>query len=90
MSEALKLIGACAAGGLLGLFFFGGLWWTVRKGTRARWAALWFSGSLLVRSAVVLAGFYLVSAWQWPRLLACVAGFAVARGAATWFIREPR
>ena len=32
MSETLTLMLAWAAGGLLGAIFFGGLWWTVRKG----------------------------------------------------------
>ena len=32
MHEALTGLLACAAGGALGAIFFGGLWWTVRKG----------------------------------------------------------
>ena len=32
MNEFLILAVALAAGLLLGAFFFGGLWWTVRKG----------------------------------------------------------
>lgn len=89
MSEALNLAWACAAGAGLGAFFFGGLWWTVRRGAGSRWAPLWFSGSLLVRVAAVLAGFYAVAAWHWERLLACLLGFILARVAATWLARAP-
>ena len=32
MSDFLALALALLAGGLLGVFFFGGLWWTVQKG----------------------------------------------------------
>ena len=33
MAETLSLAAALIAGIFLGTFFFGGLWWTVRKGT---------------------------------------------------------
>lgn len=79
MSEALTLLLAWAAGVALGGVFFGGLWWTVRKGVTARQPALWFLASLLLRMAVVLAGFYLVSGGEWRRLLACLFGFVIAR-----------
>ena len=89
MNEALMLALACAAGSGLGAFFFLGLWWTVRRGMGSRWAPLVFLGSLLVRLAVVLGGFYVVSAGRWERLLACLVGFALARFAATLLTRQP-
>jgi F1F0 ATPase subunit 2 len=79
MSEALTLLLAWVAGAALGVVFFGGLWWTVRKALTARQPALWFFGSLLLRMAVVLPGFYFVSDGQWERLLACLLGFVIAR-----------
>jgi F1F0 ATPase subunit 2 len=63
----------------LGTFFFAGLWWTVRRSLSAAQPALWFLCSLVTRTAVTLAGFYLVSAGDWQRLLACLLGFTVAR-----------
>ena len=84
MSETLTGMLVCAAGGLLGAFFFGGLWWTVRKGLSAKQPALLFLGSSLLRTGVVLAGFYVVSAQQWQRLLLCLLGFVAARFAVTW------
>ena len=79
MNEVLMLGLAGVAGLLLGGIFFGGLWWTVRKGVSSNRSALWFLGSLLLRTGVVVAGFHVVSDGDWRRLLACLVGFAVAR-----------
>ena len=70
---------ASAVGGLLGLLFFGGLWWTVRRAFNSPRPALWVGGSLLLRMVCVAAGFVLVSAGDWRRLLACLLGFWAAR-----------
>jgi F1F0 ATPase subunit 2 len=79
MIEFLPLAAACAAGLLLGASFFGGLWWTVRRGLSAKRPALWFFGSVVLRMSIVLVGFHLVSSGDWRRLLACLLGFVVAR-----------
>ena len=50
MSDILALALAFLAGALLGAFFFGGLWWTVQKGVASERPALWFLGSLLLRT----------------------------------------
>ena len=64
MNEPLGLASALVAGVLLGAFFFGGLWWTVRKGLSSKRVALWFLGSLLLRMSVTLTGFYVISGRQ--------------------------
>ena len=79
MSDILALALALLAGALLGAFFFGGLWWTVQKGVTSERPALWFLGSLLLRTSMVLAGFYFVSQGHWSRLVACLLGFLIAR-----------
>src|SRR5271157_702187 len=79
MSDLIALALALFAGALLGVFFFGGLWWTVQKGVTSERPALWFLGSLLLRTAVILVGFYFVSQGHWSRLVACLLGFVVAR-----------
>ena len=89
MSEALMLGLAGGAGLIMGAIFFGGLWWTVRKGVSSKRPALWFLGSLLLRTGVVVAGFYVVSDGHWQRLLACLFGFAVARFIVTWLTPPP-
>ena len=79
MNEWLTLALAGMAGLLLGAIFFGGLWWTVRLGVTSKRPALLFLGSMLLRTGVVIAGFYVVSDGHWQRLLACLFGFAIAR-----------
>ena len=79
MNEPLTLILAGAAGVLLGALFFGGLWWTVRKGVSSPRPALWFLGSMLLRMGIVLPGFYFVGGGKWQRLLACLLGFVIGR-----------
>jgi F1F0 ATPase subunit 2 len=79
MSDALMLLMACVAGAALGVVFFGGLWWTIRKGLTATQPALWFLGSLLLRMGIVVTGFYFAAGGQWRRLLACLLGFIIAR-----------
>lgn len=79
MNEAASLAPALAAGILLGAVFFGGLWWTVVRGVSSSRPALWFLGSMLLRTSIVLSGFYFVSAGDWKRLLAGLVGFVIAR-----------
>jgi F1F0 ATPase subunit 2 len=89
MNETLTPALALAAGLLLGAFFFGGLWWTVRKGVSAKRPALMFLGSLLLRTAVTVAGFYVVGDGHWQRLLACLLGFVIARFIVTMLAGPP-
>jgi F1F0 ATPase subunit 2 len=90
MNDTLTLGLAWAAGGGLGAVFFGGLWWTVRKGVSSPRPALWFFGSLLLRMSLALAGFYFVSGGHWKRLVVCLFGFVMARLVVTWLIRTSR
>ena len=87
MTDSFSWALAGIAGLLLGAVFFGGLWWTVKKGVSAQYPALLFFGSALVRMGVALAGFYFVSGGQWKRLLACLLGFITARLAVSWLTR---
>jgi F1F0 ATPase subunit 2 len=79
MNETLRLMLALATGVLLGAIFFGGLWWTIQKGVSSKWSALWFFGSLLVRTSMVLAGFYFIARGHWQRLIVGLIGFVIAR-----------
>ncbi len=88
-NEILILFLALLAGGALGVVFFTGLWWTVRKGLSSKRPALLFLASLLLRSAVVLAGFYFVGGNSWEKLAACLAGFLIARAVITRLARRP-
>ena len=87
MNNYLFLVFALVAGILLGAIFFGGLWWTVRKGVLSKQPALWFFGSLLLRMSIALVGFYFVGRGHWERLVACLFGFVIARLIVTWLTR---
>ena len=73
------LLLAAVAGGVIGMIFFGGLWWTVCSGMTSRYAVFWFTGSLMLRVGVALAGFYFIGRNDWQMMLACLFGFVVAR-----------
>lgn len=79
MSDFLTLTLPLVAGLLLGGMFFGGLWWTIRKGISSKQPAIWFFGSLVVRMGIALPGFYFVGHGHWERLLVCLLGFVIAR-----------
>ena len=89
MNSILFLALALMAGILLGSIFFGGLWWTVRKGVFSKSPALWFLGSMLLRMSLVLAGFYFVGRGDWVRLVICLLGFVVARFIVMRLTRPP-
>ncbi|MFC6672121.1 ATP synthase subunit I [Marinobacterium aestuariivivens] len=79
MNETLILVLNGSAGLGLGVFFFGGLWWTIRRGVSSQRPALLFFGSLLLRTGITLAGFHLVSDGDWQRILVCLLGFVIGR-----------
>ncbi|RQW90091.1 MAG: ATP synthase subunit I [Geobacter sp.] len=77
--SAINLLLTVLAGVALGLFYFGGLWLTVRKiAVTARPGFLMF-GSFVVRLLVTLCGFYFVMDDSWELLVACLAGFLLMR-----------
>jgi F1F0 ATPase subunit 2 len=79
LNDWLFIVLSLAAGGVLGCFFFGGLWITVRRLPTARHPAVLMLGSFFGRSAILMLGFYLVAAGRWEQLVACLVGFFIAR-----------
>ena len=79
MSEVARGLLALVGGGLAGVFFFGGLWWTLRVGADPRRSALIWPVSLVCRVALVVGAFWLLAGNHWGRLLLCLVGFVVAR-----------
>jgi len=79
MNQTLMLVPALFFGGLLGATFFLGLRWTVSRAALKGAGWLLFPLSFLVRVAILVAGFYLLSSGDWRRLLACLLGFTIAR-----------
>ena len=89
MSETFILILAWMAGLMLGGAFFGGLWWTVRRGVVSKQPAMLFMCSFLLRMGITVSGFLLVGRGDWKRLLVCLVGFVMARLAVIWLTRQP-
>jgi F1F0 ATPase subunit 2 len=80
MMDSLPRLAMAAAGGCaLGLVYFAGLWLTIRRLPTVRWPAVFSLASLLLRVAAALAGFYVIGAGDWRRLLFALAGFTAAR-----------
>lgn len=64
-SSAILILGiAAVVGVVLGLIFYGGLYWTISRGLASKHPALWFLFSLLARVSIVIAGFYFVSSYS--------------------------
>jgi F1F0 ATPase subunit 2 len=79
MNETLNITLVFIVGLALGVLFFGGLWFTVKKAMTAKIPAVWIFASFFFRISITLIGFYFVSSGNWKRFLVCVAGFIVAR-----------
>ncbi len=88
MTDFLTLAPVFGAGFLLGTIFYGGLWWTVRRGMTSAHPALWFFGSFWLRLAIAMAGFYIVASDDWKKMLVCLVGFIIARFAVARVTRE--
>jgi F1F0 ATPase subunit 2 len=79
MHSAWTLILALLEGILIGFVFFGGLWWTVKKGLISVHPASLFFGSLFARTTVAVVAFYFVSMEGWRPLILCLIGFIMGR-----------
>lgn len=80
MTETIYLYVGCLLWGfLLGAFYFGGLWLTLKRLTVVKNQALWMLGSLLIRNLLVAVGFYPVVLQGWQPTLICLVGFLVIR-----------
>ncbi len=83
MNEILQLLLAFLEGAILGVFFFVGLLWTVRRLSSSKMLGLLFLGSLLLRFSVVIVGFYFILDDDWLHLVAGLIGFVNARSMIT-------
>ncbi len=70
---------AFVGGVVLGVFFFGGLYWTVRQFERARNPALLMIASLVVRMLILLIGFYYLMDGDYRNLLTALVGLLLVR-----------
>lgn len=81
MIEPLAWLLAAVGGALLGLFYYAGLWFTLRRLPEQAHPALWVFGSFALRLAVSMAGFYFILGpdRNLPRLGVALLAFIVAR-----------
>jgi F1F0 ATPase subunit 2 len=85
MTMVVVLAAAFSAGMVLGAFYFIGLWRTVRQLPSVKSPARLLLGSLILRMAVVMAGFYLImGTGHWERLAVAMLGFIIIRKILTY------
>jgi F1F0 ATPase subunit 2 len=77
-----------AFGILLGIFFYGGLWLTVRRLATTPHPFALTLGSLLLRMAVTLAGFLFVLNGRWQNAAVTLLGFTAGRLVLGWTARR--
>jgi F1F0 ATPase subunit 2 len=88
MINPALLVAALSCGLALGIFVFGGLWWTVRRGLASSSPALWLGFSALLRLAIVFSTFYYMALTGLPSVIACLLGLLAARYAVARVIRS--
>lgn len=79
MSETLTLLFVTGSGFVLGICFFGSLWWTIQRALTSKRPALLFLVSLLLRISLTLAGFYFIANGRLKLFLLCLLGFVIGR-----------
>ena len=79
MGETLYLILSFSSGMALGAFYFLSLWKTLQKISDVPSPGFVMVRSYLIRTSVVLFGFYLIMGGHWQRALAALLGFVVMR-----------
>lgn len=75
----LRLLLAVPAGVALGLFYFGGLWWTVRALQRSARPGLLLVASFVFRLGLVAAALYFLVRDQWQAAPVFLAVFLATR-----------
>lgn len=78
------------AGFILGLLYFGGLWWTTRRVAGKDRPGMFLLVSFLIRVALLLGGIYFITRGEPLATLVAVGGVVVARVAAVqWAKARP-
>ena len=80
-----QLLLSFLGGGVMGVVYFGGLWYTVRQLPGTNRPALLLIGSFALRLGLLLTAVYLIANAHWSYLLSALVGVLLAR---TWLIRR--
>lgn len=87
MLNTIHILLAVVLGSILAIFYFGGLWWTIRRLPIASHPAALYFASLLMRLVIVMTVFFIVISYSdWPSLTACLVGFLSTRLAVIRFL----
>lgn len=73
------LLAAFATGMALGVFYFVGLWKTVKNMPSSHHPVRLMIGSFAVRILILLPVLYFITAGHWERLMAAMAGFFIIK-----------
>ena len=76
-------------GVILGIIFFGGLYWTIQKLSEAKHPALLMTLSLLLRMAILLGVLYYVAKGGYQGILFALLGMILVRIIMTFKIKKP-
>ncbi|MDQ1260830.1 MAG: hypothetical protein QG575_11 [Euryarchaeota archaeon] len=79
MNSAFLLATSFFVGVLLGAFYFGGLWLTIKRLPCSQQPTLLSLGSFFARSLICILGFYLIIGSGMKALLICLAGFVLTK-----------
>lgn len=88
MNNVIYMVFVFAGGVLLGILFFGGLWFTVRKAVTSKTPALVVLGSYIFRVGITVAGFYFIGMGNWKNLVICLIGFIIARFVVIYYTKS--
>jgi F1F0 ATPase subunit 2 len=73
------LVLALAAGMVIGLFYFGGLLWTLERLPQSKNPSLLMLSSFLFRTGAATVCFYIIMGNRWERVVVSLLGFVVVR-----------
>jgi F1F0 ATPase subunit 2 len=88
--SSVSILAGLLAGAALGVFFYGGLWLTVRRLPGANYPALLALGSFWTRSLVTVAGFLFLMNARWEYAAVALVGFPLGRLVIARFLPERR
>jgi F1F0 ATPase subunit 2 len=77
--SAAAIILRLLAGIALGVFFYGGLKFTVRQIATTRHPVLWTLGSMWARFGATIGAFWVLTSGRWEFALILLAGFTIGR-----------
>jgi F1F0 ATPase subunit 2 len=85
---SMNVLISFTGGILIGILFYGGLWFTVQALLVTRHPALLAISSFWARTVIALFGFLFLMDGKWHNALACLAGFALGRVLWSIFVRH--